>query len=177
MIGAIVLAVLITGACELMWARVPTLHPHRWHFRAMLALFWAAILGLLLLDRLNLTPALFHRGVPRFASDALTYQRQAEVVAADLRRGSFAALVDHQVFNYSRMLGLLCLIFGSNPLIGSVFNAGFYVVSLVSVFLVGSRLFSERPGLIAAWLFAVSPTFLLHDTQTLRWVTTTTGLS
>ena len=115
-------------------------------------------------------------GIPRFASDAATYQNQAVLLADILNSGSRQEFFAPEFFNYSRLLALLYVVFGQHASVGSVFNAVFYMASLVAIFYIGRQLFNDRAGLLAAWLFACSPTFLLHETQTLRWAATTAGL-
>jgi hypothetical protein len=175
-VSALVLGVALLLFFELVWANVPVLRQHRAHFRGMLALFWATVLAIFAADAWNLAPRLFFNGIPRFASDAATYQHQASVLADGLRSGSMAAFVDHQAFNYSRLLAVLYLVFGHHALVGNVFNAVFFLTSVIAIFLIARRLFDDRVGICAAWVLACWPTFLLHETQTLRWGSTAAGL-
>lgn len=174
--SALILGVLLLLFFEFIWANVRVLRPYRWHFRAMLALFWVTVLAIFAADAWHLAPSLYFNGIPRFASDAATYQHQASILADGLRSGSIATFVDRQAFNYSRLLAVLYLVFGHHALVGNVFNAVFFLTSVVGIFLIARRLFDDRVGLCAAWVLACWPTFLLHETQTLRWGSTTAAL-
>jgi len=176
-VKALALVIGLGAAFELLWASHGVLRAHRAHFRAMVLLFWGLTLLLRAGDAWGLLPShLYFNDVPRFASDAVTYQLQATYVADGLRSGSIVPYLDWQVFNYSRVLGLLFYLFDNSPLAGGLFNVTFYMASVLSVFLLARRLFDDRAGLWAAWLAACWPVFLLYETQTLRWVTTTAGL-
>ena len=43
-VSALILALLLLVAFEIIWTQTPVLRPYRWHFRGMLALFWATVL-------------------------------------------------------------------------------------------------------------------------------------
>ena len=172
----LVLLVALAGAFELLWASHPVLRARRAHFRAMVALFWTTTATVWAGNAWELLPHLYLNDVPRFASDAVTYQAQASHLADGLRNGSIVAYGDWRVFHYSKLLGLIFYLFDDSRLAGGLFNVIFYMASVLSVFLIGRRLFDERAGLWAAWLAASWPVFLLYETQTLRWVTTTAGL-
>ena len=175
--NVLILVAALAAFFELLWASHPVLRAHRAHFRAMVALFWGLTTLIWAGDAWGLLPAgLYFDGVPRFASDAVTYQAQGAYVADGLRDASTAELTDWQVFNYARLVGVVFYLFDDSRLAASLVNAVFYMASVVSVFLVGRRLFDDRAGLWAAWLAACWPVFLLYETQTLRWVGTTAGL-
>lgn len=168
----------LAAAFELAWSRSATLRAHRAQLRTLLALFWAGVLAIYYGSRWGLLPAGVHygRGVLRFASDSPNYHAQAARVAADLQLGSTAALLDGQSYLYSIILGVLYAVYGVDPLVGMLFNAVFYLAALVSVFALGRALFDESSGALAMWLVGLWPSFLLHETQTLRWVATTAGI-
>lgn len=170
------LLVVLAGAFELLWARSPVWRARRHHFRAMLALFWTLAFAIWAGDAWGLAPGLYFNSVARFASDAYTYQVQGLYVADGLRNGSIVPLTSQQIFNYSRLVGILLYLSGESRLIASLFNAIFYMISVLSVFTLARRLYGDRPAIVAAWLAACWPIFLLYETQTLRWVTTTAGL-
>jgi hypothetical protein len=173
---ALLLAVVLLAAFEWGWARSAALRPYRAHFRGMLALFWGVMLAVFALGASGAVPQMFFQGTPRFASDALTYHGQAMAVASQLTQGNVGVLMDREVFGYSRVLAVVYAIFGSAPPVGNVFNAVFFLASTISVFLIGRELFGPRVGLWAAWGLAVTPTLLLHYTQTLRWGLTSAAL-
>ena len=172
----LVFAALLTVVFEAVWRWSPLLRPLRNHLRAMLALFWLTAGAIHFVNVWNVAPSLYHNDTPRFASDAATYHAQAAVIADGLRAGSTAALLDSQIFNYPRVLGLIYVLVGNEPLAGGLFQAVFYLASVISIFLIGRTIFDEKAGLWAAWLTACWPSLLLYGTQTMRWASTTAGL-
>jgi hypothetical protein len=171
-------AAAVWGLCEATWASSAALRSYRWLFRLLLALFFALVVAIYYGSVLRLVPDRFHygNGVLRYASDATTYQGQAGAVATDLRGGSLAGLRDPQKFGYSKLLGVLFALVGPNPLAAMLLNGLFYAATLACILLVGIELFGARVAPLAVAIAAVWPGFLLHETQTLRWVETTLGL-
>ncbi|MGE0040261.1 MAG: hypothetical protein AB7H88_04050 [Vicinamibacterales bacterium] len=169
-------AAALAALFEAVFRLSPPLRPVRRHLRAILLLFWLVVCAIHFGGVWGVAPSLYHNGVPRFASDAATYQAQATLVADDLRAGSTRALLDSQIFNYPRVLGLIYVLVGNEPLAGGLFQAVFFLTSIIAVFLVGRAIFDERVGLAAAWMTACWPSLLMYGTQTMRWASTTAGL-
>jgi hypothetical protein len=176
-VSALVLLV-VWAICEGGWAVVPALRPQRGQMRLHLFLFSLLVAGIYAGTVLGLIPDRFQygNGVLRYASDSITYQSQAATVAASLRDGSMAGLTDVQIFGYSKLLGLVFAITGTNALAAMLVNGAFYVATLACVFLIGRELFGAQVGALAMALASVWPGFVLHEAQTIRWVETTLGL-
>ena len=155
-----------------------TLRPCRRQLRILLAMFWTVVLVAYYGSRLGWIPARLHYGdgMFRFASDSLTYREQAAKIAEALRAGSLPGFFDPDNFFYSKMLGILYVVFGTDPLVGMLFNAVFYMTVLISVFVLARTLFDERTGVVAVWIVGMWPTFVLHQTQTIRWVATSAAI-
>jgi hypothetical protein len=155
-----------------------TLRPYRWHLRALVVAFCALVPLVDAGTRQGILPDNLHfgAGVLRFASDSFTYRTQAAAVATALREGSPAALLEWEYFTYARLLGIVFALFGTEPLVGMLFNAVFYVSTLVCVLLLGRALFGARTGVVAMSCMALWPGFVMHETQTIRWVMTTAAL-
>jgi hypothetical protein len=175
---SLLITIPVAALLEVVWRGNPSLRDYRWHFRAQLALFWAAVLVIYFVSVSGLIPERVHygRGVLRFASDAVTYQQQAEGIAAGLAGGSMTELLDWQVSTYSRVLGVAYVVFGSQPVVGMLLNAIFYMTVLACVALLGRQFFDRPVTLLAIWIVALWPGFFLHATQTLRWCATSAAL-
>jgi hypothetical protein len=173
-----VVAAAVWALNELAWAASAGLRSHRRQFRLQLAFFFTLIVAIYAGSVLRLIPDRFHYGdgVLRYASDSVTYQNQAETIAADLRHGSTAGLRDPQKFLYSKLLGSVFAFTGRHALAAMFVNGLFYSATLACVFLIASELFGSRIAARATAISAVWPGFVLHEAQTLRWVETTLGI-
>jgi hypothetical protein len=165
-------------ALEIVVRRSAVLWPVRGPLRLLLAFFCAIVLTLYGAAMSGLLPQSLHAGggVLRFASDSFKYQAEAETVANGLRHGALRPLVEHETLLYSKFLGIVYAAVGSAPLAGMLFNAVFYLASLVSVYLVARRFAGEEAAGLSLWMAGLWPGFWLHATQTFRWVETTAAL-
>jgi hypothetical protein len=170
----------IVAALELVLRVSDTLRPRRAQLRVLLGLFWAAVLLAYYGSLFGLIPPrfLFPRGpgMFAFAADSLTYRLQASSLAATLRAGDLGALLDPEYFVYSKMIALLYVVFGTDPLVAMLFNAVFYLTTLISVFVLARTVFDERTAALSVWIAGLWPTFFLHQTQTVRWAATSAAI-
>lgn len=155
-----------------------TLRPRRTQLRILLGAFWAAVLLEYYGSRLGWIPErfVFGDGMFNFAVDSLTYRDQAAKIAEGLRAGSLAGFFEPNTFFYSKLVAVLYVVFGTDPLVGMLFNAVFYLTTLVSVYVLARTLFDERTGVLAIWIAGLWPTFFLYQTQTIRWVATSAAI-
>lgn len=170
----------IAAALELVLRLSTTLRPCRRPLRILLAFFWVAVLFAYYGSRFGWIPRRFlfpfGDGMFAFATDSLTYRLQAASLAASLRLGDLGGLFDPDNFVYSRMVALLYMLFGTDPLVAMLFNAVFYLATLISVFILSRTVFDERAGVLAVWIAGLWPTFFLHQTQTIRWAATSAAI-
>lgn len=68
----------------------------------------------------------------------------------------------HQGPYWTYILSAMLYIFNFNPAAGSYFTSTLGVFTVYLVYKLGSSLFSERMGLISAFLYAVSPLVIIH---------------
>src|SRR5690349_12022671 len=107
-----------------------------------------------------------------FAIDGASYQRVASGLADDLQTNGVAAwFADKAPFHcrlYSLSFATFGRLLGHNVLGAEPLNLFFYLAILSCIYVLGSKLFDERAGFIAATIVALWPSFLLHSTQLIR---------
>ena len=69
----------------------------------------------------------------------------------------------HQGPFWTYILSFLMGIFGFNPVVGSYFTVFVGIVTIWTVYYLGSKMFSENIGLIASFLYATSPLIVVHS--------------
>ena len=123
--------------------------------------------------KLGLMPNQFNeQGLGTFASDGLVYQTEAVELCNVLRTQGIAAWASwptqlHVRF-YSLPLTALQRFTGIGILGIEPLNLIYYLTILTLVFKLGTAVFDNRAGLLAATIVALWPSFLLHTTQLLR---------
>lgn len=150
------------------------------HVRLSSLLVCAAAIHLLLtitlnvIGRYNLLPYTFDEngiGVS-FALDSADYRNTIAGLAEILKGEGFLAWIKDpsplHVKLYSVPAILLAPLFGYTTLSVEPLNLAYYLLILVSVFLLGREMFDRRVGILSAALVAVWPSLLLHTTQLLR---------
>ena len=107
-----------------------------------------------------------------FAIDGASYQRVASGLADDLQTNGVAAwFADKAPFHcrlYSLSFATFGRLLGHNVLGAEPLNLFFYLAILNCIYVLGSKLFDERAGSVAATIVALWPSFLLHSTQLIR---------
>lgn len=136
------------------------------HVALAVGLFWAG--------RAQVAPALIdHDGImSSFAFDSYEYQRAAVGLAEVLRQNGVAAWAGASVPVHVRVISLLFALlgplFGYGPLSAEPFNLLCYVAIVGLTLALGREVGGARAGLLAAWVVALWPTFLLHTLQLLK---------
>ena len=108
----------------------------------------------------------------RFASDGIAYMSEVRTLVDILtREGPAAWLAASYPFHvkiYSVSFAALSPVFGFSTLSAEPLNLFYYVAVVCLVFKMGEETFGERAGLVAGWIVALWPSFLLHTTQLLK---------
>jgi len=69
----------------------------------------------------------------------------------------------HQGPLWTYMLAGVFWLFGFNPLNGAYLTITLGIISIILIYIVGTKLFSKRVGLISAILYATSPLVIIHS--------------
>ncbi|HEX7174951.1 MAG TPA: hypothetical protein VF240_06695 [Pyrinomonadaceae bacterium] len=131
-------------------------------------------LAVFLIGRYAVLAALFdpHGTGLRFASDGIAYMSEVRALVDMLTREGpsvwLAANYPLHVKIYSVSFAVLSPIFGFSTLSAEPLNLFYYVAIVYLVFKLGEEAFGERAGIVAAWIVALWPSFLLHTTQLLK---------
>ena len=131
-------------------------------------------LAVFLIGRYAVLAALFdpHGTGLRFASDGIAYMSEVRALVDILtREGPSAWLAANYPFHvkiYSVSFAVLNPVFGFTTLSAEPLNLFYYVAVVWLVFKLGEETFGERTGIVAAWIVALWPSFLLHTTQLLK---------
>ena len=131
-------------------------------------------LAVFLIGRYAVLAALFdpHGTGLRFASDGIAYMSEVRALVDILtREGPSAWLAANYPFHvkiYSLSFAVLSPVFGFTTLSAEPLNLFYYVAVVWLVFRLGEETFGERAGVVAAWIVALWPSFLLHTTQLLK---------
>ena len=108
----------------------------------------------------------------RFASDGIAYMSEVRALVEILtREGPSAWLAAGYPFHvkiYSLSFAALSPVFGFTTLSAEPLNLFYYLAIVLVVYELGEETFGERAGLVAAWVVALWPSFLLHTTQLLK---------
>lgn len=111
-------------------------------------------------------------GIGIFATDGYVYRAEAAALVKILTHDGIAAWLataaSFHVKLYSLSFAVLSPLFGANILSAEPLNLLYYVSILILVFKLGQEVFDRRVALLATFLVALWPSFLLHTTQLLR---------
>lgn len=108
----------------------------------------------------------------RFASDGIAYMSEVRALVDLLTREGpsawIAASYPFHVKIYSLSFAVLSPVFGFTTLSAEPLNLFYYLAIVLVVYELGEETFGERAGLVAGWVVALWPSFLLHTTQLLK---------
>ena len=136
------------------------------HIALAVGLFWAG--------RAQVAPTFIDRDgiMDSFAFDSYEYQRGAVKLTEVLKQDGVVAWAGTSapihVKVVSLLFALLGPLFGHGPLSAEPFNLLCYLVVVGLTLVLGRELGGARAGLLAAWVVALWPTFLLHTLQLLK---------
>lgn len=136
------------------------------HLALAIGLFWAG--------RAQVAPTFIDRDgiIESFAFDSYEYQRGAVKLTEVLKQDGIVAWAGTgapiHVKVVSILFALLGPLFGHGPLSAEPFNLLCYVGTVGLTLALGREIGGKRAGLLAAWIVALWPTFLLHTLQLLK---------
>jgi putative peptidoglycan lipid II flippase len=123
--------------------------------------------------RLSILPNPFTAdGLGQFAFDSIKYQQDAKTLVGVLSNEGVAAWLrvpfEFHVHLYSLSFAIFSPLFGYSVLAVEPLNLLYYLASLILIYRIGKEAFGKVPGLTAAIVIALWPSFLLHTTQVLK---------
>lgn len=136
------------------------------HVALAVGLFWAG--------RGQVVPTLIDRDgiITSFAFDSYEYQRGAVKLVEVLKQEGVAAWAGTSAPLHVKVISiqfaLLGPLFGYGPLSAEPFNLLCYLAVVGLTLALGREIGGARAGLLAAWVVALWPTFLLHTLQLLK---------
>ncbi len=130
-------------------------------------------LGIFLIGRFGVFPNTFdaHGIGISFAIDSKSYRVEAADLADRLQKREFSKWNSHprlHVKLYSLYFFALKRFVGANILSAEPLNLSCFLLILMLIHRLGTEIFEEKVGLMAAGTVALWPSFLLHSTQMLR---------
>jgi len=130
-------------------------------------------LAVFAIGKYQLAPSqVYPTGIGRFASDGISYEGQvvelSNIVRSEGVRAWATWPTQLHVRLYSIPLAIVSRWISFNILTIEPLNLIYYLAILALVFKLAESLFGYKPGLVAAMIVGVWPSFLLHTTQLLR---------
>ena len=140
----------------------------------------AAVLHVLLtisiffIGRTQILPDLFDsNGIGSFGSDSREYMGEVKYLVEILRNEGAADWLQQLPQQWhnkivSLSFAILAPLFGFTILSAELFNLVCYLTILFLIFTLGSEIFNQKVGIVAAIVVGLWPSFLLHTTQLLK---------
>lgn len=110
------------------------------------------------------------RGLWNFAMDSFTYHDYALRACETIREEGFAAWLQAPSFRHSKIVGLFYYLIYPSPISFAPVNAAAWAASVMLVYLTAAMVYGDKRWLpvVAALVFGLWPSNLLHGTQLLR---------
>ena len=132
-------------------------------------------ISLYLAGRAQILPDMFdYRGFGSFASDYTEYIGEIKSFAAIYHDDGLISWLQEPAASFwhtkvvSLSFALLSPLFGFNILSAELYNLLCYLTILGLIFTLGSEIFNDKVGMLAAVVVGLWPSFLLHTTQLLK---------
>ena len=126
------------------------------------------------IGRAQILPNFFDtNGFGTFASDSHEYLGEVKDLVEILRDEGVADWLQQPALRWhnkpmSLSFAIMAPLFGFNILSAELYNLACYLVILFLLFTLGSEIFNDEAGIIAAVVVSLWPSFLLHTTQLLN---------